>query len=119
MTIDEYLNCLVEDAKALKVANKRDIAEALGISPQQLSNLLSGRDDWRATYIDKLCAVTKQRFAWPRGEYADCDDGVYKMLSDLMLAGKPWSTAAKANIEELYNSMIASRRSAVSKRAVA
>jgi len=120
MTIQEYLKCLVEDAKALNVANKRDIAAALDITPQQLSHLLKGRDDWRAAYIDKLCTVTKQRFVWPRGEYADCDDGVHQMLSDLMSAGKPWSTAARANIEELHNSMIAGRRqSAASKEAAA
>jgi hypothetical protein len=119
MTIQEYLNCWVEDAKALNVAKKGDIAKALGISPQQLTHLLKGRDDWRATYIDKLCAVTKQSFSWPLGEANSNRIRLNRMLDDLLDAGGKWSSTIQTNIESLHKDLAATRQESGEKTAVA
>ena len=116
MTIDEYLNCLVADAKALNVAKKGDIAAAIGISSQQLSNLLSGRDYWRATYIDGLCAVTKQRFSWPLTKSIE-HEKLHQMLSELLFAGEEHSISVKTAIEGMYVNMLAKRQQPAIKKA--
>ena len=109
MNIDEYLNSWVEDAKSLNIAKKGDIAVAIGVSSSQLSNLLSGRDYWRATYIDGLCTVTKQRFTWPRNAQTAENERLYRMVMGIMAEGGNRSITTKTIIEQCYKEMISEK----------
>jgi transcriptional regulator with XRE-family HTH domain len=47
---------LIEDAKA-RGLTKSQIARAIGITPQHLSNLLGGKNEWKLTQIEAVCEV--------------------------------------------------------------
>jgi|SRR5262245_11117002 len=47
---------LIEDAKASGLT-KSKIARAIGISPQHLSNLLGGKNDWKLPQIEALSEI--------------------------------------------------------------
>jgi transcriptional regulator with XRE-family HTH domain len=56
MKLAERLKQLIEEAK-VQGLTKSKIARGMGITPQHLSNLLGGQNEWKLSQIENLCAV--------------------------------------------------------------
>jgi transcriptional regulator with XRE-family HTH domain len=54
----ERIKGLIEDAKA-RGLTKSKIAKAMGITPQHLSNLLSGKNEWKLRQVEAVCEILK------------------------------------------------------------
>jgi len=118
--IQKRLEAIYKDMNEIGKITYTEIAKKINMTNGHVGSLIDGR---RRLNEDNLLAIMDAMGI----TLADLDttksnagqDKLHRMLSELISAGKPWSTAARANIEELYRSMIAGRRQSGEKEAVA
>lgn len=104
--LQEYLKELIEDAKAGRSMTKEQIADAMGISPQQLSNLLGGTNDWSAKRIEKLCEVLGRHLFWP---HDDEHGRVHEKLQRILDAGESYRSGIAFVINCIHDSAFPAR----------
>lgn len=113
-SLQQYLNAIVEDAKELRGKKKGDIAKALDISPQQLSNLLKGTNDWSTVLIERLCSTLSVQLFWPPDRKGDREE-LHRRLQIILDAGDEWEITIQTSINSLYKDVMSRSSSARTK----
>ncbi len=100
----ERLKQLIDEAKAGGLT-KSKIARAMGITPQHLSNLIGGKNEWRLSQIERLCEVLDISLAQAFFEPGE-DMELYVLLKNILDSGPEPRFAIAWNIKAIANQIL-------------